>query len=253
MDPPSYNALGLASHQDLPNYAELIASDSIRAPEQLSTPPEIVSSHASRSTTHVYSVPSKKGVPWLTLRVASKARSPDHLPHFAQGQPIVGSVHLDLGRETTIKAVNISVSWTCSLFNVQRSTFNLNYVIIDFLYLQFTGDLITPEAEFSPFLHISEDLWSLAKGDPRGTHSDGTENQPPLPWKEKLCGQFSWPFSLQLPNHIQMKLGQVIQTYKLPASFLERGANVTILYRLKVTVTRNKFQSTSRSISLLPP
>ena len=102
------------------------------------------------------------------------------------------------------------------------------------------------------FLNISQVLWSSSKGDPRSEaaptvqDAEQPENQSTSNWNGRVKGLLSWPFSLEVPNEVVLKSGKSWKTYKLPASFLERGARVTVVYRLLATVTRSMLQGTSR-------
>ena len=63
-----------------------------------------------RATAHVYNVYGNRGVKqWFMLHVKSRARAPESLPYFLQGDPIAGSVDLDLPQETTIRSVSVHV------------------------------------------------------------------------------------------------------------------------------------------------
>ncbi len=92
MDPPSFDSV-MNSPEDLPAYSSLTpASGSSKPPVD-----------------HVYKVEDSKGRQWLTLKVASKASSPSHLPLLLEGEPIIGAVSLDLEEVAKIKSVTISV------------------------------------------------------------------------------------------------------------------------------------------------
>ncbi|KAJ3546757.1 hypothetical protein NM688_g5478 [Phlebia brevispora] len=198
MDPPAYSStteLVDTSRHELPTYNEVTSS----------------SHRSSRRaiTTHEYKMHLKRGISWVALRVDSKAKTPDHLPHFMSGDTVAGAIVLDMQEDTTIKGVTLS----------------------------FTGDLIAPNTASFEFLKIAQEIYS-SKGDPRSTNAEDTENSPPPPRKEKLHGNVSWPFSFAIPREVQVKSGRNTNTFPLPASFMERGANITVLYRLSITVFR---------------
>lgn len=59
--------------------------------------------------THSYPLGFDEDKAWATLHVVSKALSADSLPHLLEGEPITGSVDLDLAKEKAIKSITISV------------------------------------------------------------------------------------------------------------------------------------------------
>ena len=62
---------------------------------------------------HSYNLPTRKGVPWATLKIQSRATAISSLPLFIEGQPITGSIELNLLEETCMKSVSIAVSRLC--------------------------------------------------------------------------------------------------------------------------------------------
>lgn len=97
MDPPSFDSVVNSSETYLPAYSS-------KAPGSSKAPVE-----------HVYTTEDGKGRPWLTLNIASKASSPSHLPLLLEGEPIVGTVSLDLTEDAKIKSVSISVRLNLAL------------------------------------------------------------------------------------------------------------------------------------------
>lgn len=221
--PPTFDEL----LQELPSYGDLVFHNEPRQRRP-----------AGLTTAHVYTIPTKKASPWLTLRVNSKAKTVNHLPYFWEGDAVAGSVDLDLEQEMTIKAVTVSVRITLLLYARIYSLFAA---------IQLMGDLITPDAASLTFLDVTHELWSSAKGDPRGVDTENEENIASLPWKEKLTGKLSWPFSLVIPSEVRIKVGRTHDVFNTPCSFMERGANVTIIYRLKTTIIRGTFLPSSMS------
>ena len=67
-------------------------------------------------TEHVYSLTTSKDVPWVKLKVNSRARSPSHLPSFFEGEGVSGVVQLSLEREDSLKAISVTVG-THSFFS----------------------------------------------------------------------------------------------------------------------------------------
>lgn len=112
MDPPTYSlSPSTAADEGLPDYAELF-----NTADRVST-----SGAPRRRTTHVFGVRSRRDGPeWFKLRVVSRAKHAGQLPICCEGDPVVGSVELDLEQEMTIKSVNISVSHTPYMRNSQN-------------------------------------------------------------------------------------------------------------------------------------
>ncbi len=80
-------------------------------PENSQAPPR-----AHREPTiHLYELTNSKSRPWAVLRVASNAASSAQLPHVYEGEPIIGSVNLDLEKGVQIKSVSITVRSITSL------------------------------------------------------------------------------------------------------------------------------------------
>ena len=104
MDPPTYHESEswVAPPSDdtaheLPDYADLTRDTALRP-------------RVRRTTAHVYNVYGNKGaLDWFLMRVTSRARSAESLPYFLQGDPITGTVELNLKQETTVRAVTMSV------------------------------------------------------------------------------------------------------------------------------------------------
>lgn len=89
-------------------------------------------------------------------------------------------------------------------------------------------------------------LWSIEIGDPNsksqpegsGSGSKVKEGNP------KLIGKYSWPFEMELPDHVEASSAEKgpTQTYLLPPSFTERASPAYIDYKIVVTVHRGRFR-----------
>lgn len=65
---------------------------------------------AGRSV-HTYTLTDKRQHSWATLQVSSHRYTlPDQLPQLTEGEPVEGTVSLDLKEEESIKGVHVSVS-----------------------------------------------------------------------------------------------------------------------------------------------
>ncbi|KAI9060021.1 hypothetical protein FKP32DRAFT_1578831, partial [Trametes sanguinea] len=155
---------------------------------------------------HLYHLTSARG-PWLTLTVFSNAPTSNHLPAFYQGESVRGSVTLRLDREEAIKSVSV----------------------------QIFGQMTSSVTDVLNFLHVSQVLW------PPTPMPDPAESRTSA--SGKLVGEYSWPFSLTLPEQCELKSSNgSLDQYPLPASFSERLARVHIQYQIVVTVHRSRFR-----------
>lgn len=101
---------------------------------------------------------------------------------------------------------------------------------------QVIGQMTSSVTEVLDFVQISETLWDAS--------SPSSSSSP-----SKLVGSHSWPFSLTLPAHCQMKSSNgEEQSYRLPGSFSERMARVHIQYQVLVTVHRSRFRVDSKCV-----
>ncbi|PSS22655.1 hypothetical protein PHLCEN_2v3021 [Hermanssonia centrifuga] len=179
-------------------------------PENSQAPPRA----PREPTIHLYELRDSKSRPWAVLKVASNAASSAQLPHVYEGESIVGSVNLDLEKGVQIKSISITVS----------------------------GAIITTNNSVHTFVCITKELWSTAFGDPAA---------PPMttgsPFKGKIQGQLSWPFSISLPAEVDISFQRSTRPFKLPASFYARGARVTVHYRINVAIIRGRFQTDYKS------
>ncbi|KAH9848132.1 hypothetical protein C2E23DRAFT_941244 [Lenzites betulinus] len=167
------------------------------------------SSRVTRAPTeHQYHLPTSKSRPWLSLSVLSKAPASTYLPAFYQGEPITGSVTLRLEKEEPIKSVSVQV----------------------------LGQMTSSATDVLTFLHTSTAVWPASSSASFGV-VPATSNP------GKLFGEYTWPFSVTLPDHCTLKSpGVPEQQFSLPASFSERMARVHIQYQIVVTVHRSRFR-----------
>ena len=61
------------------------------------------------STEHTYALADKTSEAWLTLQLLSRAAAASQLPYIREGDPIAGTVTLDLQDEAKIKNVTVMV------------------------------------------------------------------------------------------------------------------------------------------------
>lgn len=106
-DLPRYSAIGFlptpaSPVQNSPRYSTLFSSNE----PTLLTSPEHSTSIANEHEFH----PMKKGKPWATLRVQSKAGSRGNLSKIFLGDILVGSVIPNLDTADNIQAISVTVS-----------------------------------------------------------------------------------------------------------------------------------------------
>ena len=71
--------------------------------------PAIIRNESQSLTQHAYTLRDKKNRPWLTLHITDRATTGSQLPVIDEGEPIRGSVVLNLEEDTKIKSVAVKV------------------------------------------------------------------------------------------------------------------------------------------------
>ncbi|TDL20710.1 hypothetical protein BD410DRAFT_804842 [Rickenella mellea] len=177
------------------------------------TPP---AAHSSAFVEHTFTSgddPQKK--PALTLKVQSRAPSAKYLPMFLGGEPIVGSVDLNLPKAVGVQSVILmfkGIMETASVTNRDPLT----------------------------FFKFHETLWDASKGDPKSPSS--SENK-----DFKLHGGYTWPFAVNLPQEVtfddekKYKAVSLAGTLPLPPQFSEKGSFSTLKYDMAVIVKHSSF------------
>ncbi|KAI0708548.1 hypothetical protein C8Q76DRAFT_799799 [Earliella scabrosa] len=157
-------------------------------------------------TEHLYHLTNSRGQPWLTLKVMSDAPASNYLPAFFEGEAITGVVSLHREKEDSIRSITI----------------------------QAVGQMTSSVTEVLTFVQVSETVWD-GSTTPSSTPSNSNAT--------RLVGHYTWPFSLTLPTHCQLKASNgETRTHRLPSSFSERMARVHIQYQILVTVHRSRFR-----------
>ncbi|KAL7279161.1 hypothetical protein ACG7TL_007001 [Trametes sanguinea] len=170
--------------------------------------------------THRFSLTSKKSQsPWLNVTVMSRAKSATDQPTFYQNAPIVGSVELNLDKETLVDEVSIALYGRLSIFSHSASN----------------------------FLSTVKTLYSAAE-----SHADVDSPSMFSAKRGRLQGKQTWPFSLRLPKGVSI-LSSITddgtaerENYRLPATFSDERAKVNIEYLLVARVSRGGFKGTSK-------
>lgn len=80
------------------------------------------------------------------------------------------------------------------------------------------------------------------KKDHADEQKDGdSSGSTPAPYKRKVVGAFSWPFSLELPKTLELWSEGALKVYPLPAHTFTRWGRADIQYSIFVTVKHNSF------------
>lgn len=90
-------------------------------------------------------------------------------------------------------------------------------------------------------------LWSQADGEPRNASSSDSDSSPlpnSLKFSGKLKGEYTWPFSIDLPKQVVMASGhrREPQVFHPPQTFNERHTRATISYEICLKLLRNKLR-----------
>ncbi|GJE98114.1 hypothetical protein PsYK624_143360 [Phanerochaete sordida] len=159
----------------------------------------------------------KDGKPWATLHVQSSAPPVDSLPHIVQGDLLRGSLSLDLPEETQIKSIGVSI----------------------------TGNLAANANTNPQFLCVSRALWPPEEGDQIPASAPESRHG-------KLKGKIDWPFSLELPQTVELPDNDPkgkTSTFPLPSSIASPWTPVNISYTLAVTIKHGFFLHSDHVLS----
>jgi hypothetical protein len=149
----------------------------------------------------------------------------------------------------------VSVS---SLFP-ERSTFRISPTSVIHC-LQAHGQFITgaSQGEQLTFVDVSKTLWSQTEGEPTninpcdGGSSSLTSSAPPKFTGKLQPGDYSWPFSIDLPKEVLVACGNrnEPQVFTLPQTFVERHTRPSIRYEFSVRFTRSKLRGDDRYVDV---
>jgi len=218
--PPSVDPI--SNLQPLPPVAELPAY----TPSQQPTNARGVTQEPKES----YYELKRKGRLFAALTMVSDATFSKHMPTFLEGQPLTGRVRLTLDKPDAILSVIISVH----------------------------GQFITGanQGEQLTFLDVSKTLWSQSEGDPRHVDpydrdSSSAATSTPTKFTGKLQGDYTWPFSIDLPKEVLVPFGgrNEPQVFTLPQTFTERHERASIRYEVSVRFIRAKLQKDHRILT----
>ncbi|KAJ7244041.1 hypothetical protein C8J57DRAFT_1365286 [Mycena rebaudengoi] len=170
-----------------------------------------------RSTEHLFDLKDKKKKTWATLKLLSSAPNSATLPVFLEGDQIVGSLTLDIPSGENILGVTVFIR----------------------------GEITTGPDEHDRlvFLDITTPLWQKESDFPAPPSRASSSSA-------KLSGDYHWPFSVDIPKYVVLPGSAESGTrssreFRLPHTFLERGANVSVHYHLSVCISRRTFRADS--------
>ncbi|KAJ7182790.1 hypothetical protein C8R43DRAFT_1116409 [Mycena crocata] len=214
--PPSYNtrtSLDVRSVSELPTYSledEAAASPAVNTVSsaiRTVSADTVVSSPAPTLDHKAYSneIRNSRAKSWATLTLLADPRLSRTKPIFVEGSNVTGFVKLNLQNREQIKSIIILATWWSTNFS-----------------------------------QVYEAIWTTNMGDPRapGPSSSSVE------WKEKLQGDYHWPFSVKIPEiPVDLSSGERI---RLPHSFAEFYSRANIEYYLELHINRGRFRSDDR-------
>ncbi|KAI0701346.1 hypothetical protein BC835DRAFT_1411493 [Cytidiella melzeri] len=159
--------------------------------------------------THIYRLLDKSGTAWFIVKCKSRAHRPEQVPRILEGDKVEGSVELNLSNWKSIKSVRIEI----------------------------LGEVVSSASDRLPFVRLSHELWSSSS-----TSTQSLAINPSQFDKGKLRGRWSWPYTVVLPQTVEMKLQDgKSSSCRLPATSLSRQIHCVVLYRLVATITSGTF------------
>lgn len=194
----------------------------------------MVASEKRHLVNHSYNLSTKKGLPWATLNIQSRSRTTSRIPFFIEGEPITGSIELNLLEEKSMKSVSIAVR------SVVRPR-NFGTMVDATPHYKVVGELICDTYNRFVFIEVGDVVWSAP---PKGEliAIPGGGSQIGLTFKGKLSGQFHLPFSVLLPWSVELpdNTGR-LKHYPLPCMSAMRLSCATISYRIFAKVEHGSF------------
>jgi hypothetical protein len=177
-------------------------------------------------TEHAFHLVKADGHRWLTLKLRSSAAAAALVPYYFGGDPIAGEVTLDLHDTATLREISVIVRsprMSCAAFLLTNVT-------------QISGRLTWNSVSRSVFLELIKSVWKADEPEPpTSSRLFRTLRQP----GQALTGQHSFPFSFELPEHIERPdAGESDAPTQMPASFDEHGARYAVEYTIAVQVRR---------------
>jgi hypothetical protein len=191
-------------------------------------------------TEHAFHLVKADGHRWLTLKLRSSAAAAALVPYFFGGDPIAGEVTLDRHDTATLREISVIVRSPC----MSCAAFLLTIVT------QISGRLTWNSVSRSVFLELIKSVWKADEPEPpTSSRLFRTLRQP----GQALTGQHSFPFSFDLPDHIERPdAGECDALTQMPASFDEHGARYAVEYTIAVQVRRAGLSADSWCVSSFP-
>ncbi|KAF9475101.1 hypothetical protein BDN70DRAFT_996645 [Pholiota conissans] len=168
----------------------------------------------------------KRGKAFAILTITTEGTyHSKHMPTFVEGQPIKGRVQLILDKPDPIQSVVLTV----------------------------LGQFITGanQGEQLSFIDITHVIWTQADGEPKHASASDDDSSPPSnspKFTGKLQGEYTWPFSIDLPKEVVLTVGHrnEHQVFHPPQTFSERHTRATISYEICLKLMRNKLRADHR-------
>ncbi|KAF9528462.1 hypothetical protein CPB83DRAFT_894250 [Crepidotus variabilis] len=217
-DPPSLDDQQEANlGSQLPTYANTVHRGGV-SPATSSTPSSVKE--------FTFSI-KNRGKSLAVLTVIANRNVSNTMPTFIEGQPIKGSVRLNLGKAEAFQSVTIRVR----------------------------GNLFSRSGHQTTFLDTSHIIWSQSMGDPRHTASKFTLKSPnrpesntsiaaTTPFTGKIVeGEYFWEFSIELPKEVPVPVGKDRnpKIFLLAQTFAERHIHASVAYEMVMKVTTTNF------------
>ncbi|TFK66220.1 hypothetical protein BDN72DRAFT_823709, partial [Pluteus cervinus] len=209
--PPQYSAVDTSGFDTSPS-SRLPRYSSLLSSEPLASP--ISSTTDTTRAQHTFSVDGDtKATPWATLKVFGSTSS----LQVRGGENVTGSVNLNLESPQSIQSIHILLRGRISTSSWADSIYT--------------------------FLEHTVPIWSKTSGSPQSTATTPSSKN-----DGKLCGEYTFPFSIPFPSVIGVSRGRnpSSQLFSPPQTFFERNSTVNVRYELVVRISRGKLRSMGR-------
>lgn len=121
--------------------------------------------------------------------------------------------------------------------------------------MQAYGRIVTGPSSIEnfTFVNVSSTLWSPVMGNPRllSVSDSATDTNPSTAkFTNKLEGEYTWDFSLDLPKEVIIPYGRRNEphVFTLPQTFYERHSRVSVAYEVAIRIVRGKLKEDHRSV-----
>ncbi|KAH6913194.1 hypothetical protein BKA70DRAFT_1262167 [Coprinopsis sp. MPI-PUGE-AT-0042] len=161
----------------------------------------------------------------IELILEAERTSASSMPTYTEGEPVRGRVALHLSKPQTIREVTVTVRGSITSMD---------------------GSL-----DHTPFLNIPVTLWRPSSSESQRSPSPNSASSSDTiqAHSKRLYGNFQWAFSIDLPKTVVASCGsrKAAELFKLPQTFTERHARVSIAYEACLRVRRGRLASDYRT------